>query len=445
MSNAEAATLAPRLPRVEPAALDGPGLEWRWPLRMQNPVRRYDWGSRSALARLQGRPTALGPEAELWMGAHPGAPSSLLDLDGRPIRLDDAVTGDPLGLLGPECLGRYGPRLPFLLKVIAAERGLSVQVHPVADAAAAGFAAAAAAGPGDGAAMPAPFVDPYGKSELLVALEPFEALAGLRAPRRSGELLDLLDVAPLLPMRRGLTAASMALDPHRARAATLEALVRLASWPQRQRAVLAAAVTDAARAVLVDPRRLHDPDTRLALEWVMRLAYQHPADPMVLAPLLLDVVRLEPGGSLFVPAGVLHSCLSGVAVEVSTSSDNVARAGLTSKPVDVALLHRLSRPEVAAEVGVGTLAAGPHETVLLAPAEEFRLSRVAVRDGSLVTLAAHVPGPQVLFCLSGEVSVWAGAHQLALSGGESVYVGPGADDCVLSGGGDVLRVTPGTW
>src|SRR5580700_5175615 len=111
----------------------------------------YAWGSHTAIAELQGRPAPTPqPEAELWMGAHPSAPSGVERPGGR-TTLDVVIAADPVGELGAECVARFGGRLPFLLKVLAAEKALSIQVHPSRAQAEAGFRAEDQAGlaPGD--------------------------------------------------------------------------------------------------------------------------------------------------------------------------------------------------------------------------------------------------------------------------------------------------------
>src|ERR1700678_4209619 len=125
-------------------------------------VRPYAWGSVDAIAELTGRPVpAPGPEAELWMGAHPGAPSGVdrdgidrdgidrdgIDRDGidrddgRRTTLDQVIAADPDRELGRGCVARFGPRLPFLLKVLSAAQALSIQVHPSRAQAQVGFLA----------------------------------------------------------------------------------------------------------------------------------------------------------------------------------------------------------------------------------------------------------------------------------------------------------------
>src|SRR6516162_108343 len=147
---------------------------------LQPVVRPYAWGSRYGIAELQGRPIpAAGPEAELWMGAHPSAPSGAAGTT-----LDAHIAADPDRELGPDCVARFGPRLPFLLKVLSAQQALSIQLHPSRAQAEAGFRL-----------NPQNYVDDWPKPELLCALAPFEVLAGLRAPRDAAALLRALGVA----------------------------------------------------------------------------------------------------------------------------------------------------------------------------------------------------------------------------------------------------------
>ena len=176
---------------------------------LQPVIRPYDWGSRHGIAELQGRPVpAPGPEAELWLGAHPSAPSGV-----AATTLDAVIAADPDRELGQDCVARFGPRLPFLLKVLSADRALSIQVHPSRAQAQAGFRAE-----NDRGLAPADrnYVDDWPKPELLCALTPFEVLAGLRTPSDAAALLRALAVArrsPPLAAAADLAAAR----PHRPR------------------------------------------------------------------------------------------------------------------------------------------------------------------------------------------------------------------------------------
>ena len=108
----------------------------------------------------------------------------------------ELVAADPEHTVGPAVLERFGPHLPFLVKILAAESPLSIQVHPTLEQAQAGFAAEEAAGvPRDAAERT--YKDPNHKPELLCALEPFEALCGFRPVDGTLAALAQLDVPSL--------------------------------------------------------------------------------------------------------------------------------------------------------------------------------------------------------------------------------------------------------
>src|SRR5689334_20620812 len=156
--------------------------------RLTNTVRPYAWGSTTAIPDLLGTPPTGEPQAELWMGAHPGAPSRV-DRGAGPVALDAVIEADPAAELGEATVKRFGPRLPFLLKVLAAATPLSVQVHPDLAQAKAGFADEEARG----VPLDAPhrtYKDPNHKPEMMVALTPFEGLCGFRRPAEAADLVD---------------------------------------------------------------------------------------------------------------------------------------------------------------------------------------------------------------------------------------------------------------
>src|SRR5262249_22800513 len=140
---------------------------------LRNIIQPYAWGSTTAIAELLGVDNAEGkPQAELWMGAHPTAPSRL-ERDGAETTLEAVIAADPVGELGAATAERFGGRLPFLFKVLAARKALSIQLHPDRAQAEAGFAAEEARGvPRD--ARERVYVDDWPKPEVLCALTPFE-------------------------------------------------------------------------------------------------------------------------------------------------------------------------------------------------------------------------------------------------------------------------------
>ena len=214
-------------------------------------IRPYAWGSRTAIAELQGRPApAGGPEAELWLGAHPDDPAKVDRPDG-PIALDALIAGDPAGQLGAAVAAEFGPRLPYLLKVLAADHPLSLQAHPDSEYAKQAYARQQA-----DPALPRNYTDAYHKPEMLVALTPFEALCGFRAPTVSAAAIEAFGIPALAPVVEALRGADLRT-----------AVQTLLTWPDADRKPLIEAVTAAAEAT-------PSPDADLAA----RLAGFYPGD-----------------------------------------------------------------------------------------------------------------------------------------------------------------------
>jgi mannose-6-phosphate isomerase len=385
-------------------------------------VLPYAWGSRTAIADLQGRPVpAPGPEAELWMGAHPSAPSGV----DRGPALDAVIAADPDRELGPECAARFGGRLPFLLKVLSAEKALSIQVHPSRAQAEAGYLADGERGlaPGDPRRN---YVDDWPKPELLYALTPFKVAAGLRAPADAARLLRALAVAELGPLAEALAAAA----GDRAMADALASVLR---WPEPARLV-ASVVTACERLAAAGGR---DADACAA---VLRVAADHPGDLGVVALLLMRHMVLAPGQAVFMPAGGLHSYLRGTGIELLANSDNVVRAGLTGKHIDVPELLRLVDPAVSVPV-LAPLVLPDGITWFDTEAPEFRLYVLELAGPAL---ALPGTGPRILLCLGGDALLrTASGETLELTRGRSCFI-PFADATVhATGHARLTLATPG--
>ncbi len=386
-------------------------------------VQPYAWGSRTVIAELQGRPAPTEqPEAELWIGAHPSAPSGL-DRGGQHTTLDAVIAADPVRELGPECARKFGGRLPFLLKVLAAEKALSIQVHPSREQAQAGFRAENQRGlaPGDKARN---YVDDWPKPELLCALTPFDVLAGMRSAADAAGLLRALSVADLEPIAAELAAAD------RPEALT-EALARILTWPDAGRAAL----VDAVAAACGQLAAAGGPYAA-ACAATARIATEHPGDRGVVASLLLRHAVLRPGQAVFLPAGGLHTYLHGTGIELLANSDNVVRAGLTGKHIDVPELLKLADPAVAVPV-IEPRALGDGVSGYDSPAPQFRLYRADVGPGEA---ALPGTGPRLALCTEGTVSLRdAAGGTLKTVRGESCFLSA-ADGPVTATGPGVLYV-----
>jgi mannose-6-phosphate isomerase len=378
--------------------------------RLDNTVRPYAWGSTTAIPELLGVEPTGEPQAELWMGAHPGAPSRT----GRGT-LVEVIDADPARELGEATVAKFGPRLPFLFKILAAGAPLSLQVHPDLEQARAGYAEEERRG----VPVDAPhrnYKDPHHKPELICALTEFDGLCGFRDPVRTADLLDGLGVDSLKPYVDLLHA-------HPEDAALREMLTAVLSADPQEMAHTVAEATAACT-------RLGGPYTPYA-----DIAHHYPGDPGVIAAMLLNHVRLQPGEALYLGAGIPHAYLSGLGVEIMANSDNVLRCGLTPKHVDVPELLRIVRFE-AADPGVLRPEAAPDgEEVYETPIDEFRLSRYVLPPAGATHDLTRAT-PQILLCTAGTVRV--GEHEL--TPGASVFV-PAGETAEVSGTGTLFRAT----
>jgi mannose-6-phosphate isomerase len=389
--------------------------------RLRNRIQHYAWGSHSAIAELCGRPSpSPEPEAELWLGAHPSAPSEI-ERDGVWRPLDSVIADDPARELGPRCVADLGSQLPFLLKVLAAARPLSLQAHPTLAQAAAGFDREAARG----IPLDAPnrsYRDRNHKPELICALSRFHALSGFRRVEQSRELFDELGTPELDFVREALAAGDVGLGPLFRGIMTLEPALR----DRMVKATLSACSRVVGRAgSFVDECR-----------WALRFGQLYANDAGVVSALLLNLVVLQPGEAIYLPAGNLHAYLEGTGVEIMASSDNVLRGGLTPKHVDVEELCSVLRFE-SGDVEIRRPTMSGAEALYETPTREFRLSTIQ----GAADLATR--GPEIVLCTAGSVTVASGEATLELGRGQSAFVSAGAGSYRVSGLGTLFRATTG--
>ncbi|WP_055532537.1 mannose-6-phosphate isomerase, class I [Streptomyces graminilatus] len=378
--------------------------------RLDNTIRPYAWGSTTAIAALLGTEPTGEPQAEMWMGAHPGAPSRT----GRGT-LVEVIDADPQGELGTPAVEKFGPRLPFLLKILAAGAPLSLQVHPNLAQAKEGYADEENRGiPVD--AGHRNYKDANHKPELICALTEFDGLCGFRDPSQTADLLAGLDVDSLKPYVDLLRA-------HPEEAALREVLTAVLSADRED---MARTVTETATAC-----------ARLGGDYApyADIAQHYPGDPGVIAAMLLNHVRLQPGEALFLGAGIPHAYLNGLGVEIMANSDNVLRCGLTPKHVDVPELLRVVRFEASDPGVLRPEASADGEEIYETPIDEFRLSRYVLPEATPAR-DLTLPTPQILLCTAGSVR----AGDIELAPGQSVFV-PANEKAEVSGPGTVFRAT----
>ena len=358
-------------------------------------LQRSDWGTPDGIPQLLDFPADGGPYAEAWWGAHPLVPS---DTEDGP--LDAVIARDPVAALGAEVAAGHG-RLPYLLKVLSIARPLSIQVHPTAPSARDGFAAEEAEGIAyDDRART--FKDASHKPELLVAMAPMEVLAGFRSASDLRRDLSSLGGEGARELMKALADGGLAAYVAAALdGGFLDAATALASLPEGMDGSLGAA--------------------RLA-------AQTYPQDPGVLVALAMNAVSLAPGEAVFIPAGVVHCYLGGMGLEIMASSDNVVRAGLTTKPINTELLRKLAvldhtavvRPEIVNEGAVRHFRT---------EADEFCLD--IVKGGTTVVSE----GPRIILALGSECQVSTEADRRVLPKGHAVFVSASAGPATVTSEG----------
>jgi mannose-6-phosphate isomerase len=387
---------------------------------LTNVIRPYAWGSHTAIAELLGEPSPTSePQAEVWIGAHPDDPSRLPDGES----LDARIAADPAAELGTPTVEALGPRLPFLVKLLAAAQPLSLQVHPTIEQAKAGYAEEEERGV-DRSDPARNYKDDNHKPEMICAVTPFTGLMGFRQIHRTRHFLECLDVGGFNHVD-GILAAAPTAEGLR------EAVCILLNLPADERRAL---VADLAKA---DQRSGHEyhPERRC----VAALARAYPEDAGVAVAVLMNLVRLQPGEAVFLPAGMIHSYLTGLGVEVLANSDNVLRGGLTPKHIDVPeLLDVLDAtpadPRVLSPRKTG------HEHRYDVPAREFRLGRIPLRHREHVDLG-RTTGAQVVVATAGTVDLEQGGQRVALPPGHAAYLPDSTEPLVLSGHGEAHRCT----
>ncbi|HTA89983.1 MAG TPA: mannose-6-phosphate isomerase, class I [Polyangiaceae bacterium] len=395
-------------------------------LRLDNPIQNYAWGSHSAISRLlRGTSPSEKPEAELWMGAHPQAPSRVLPSGES---LASLIERAPERMLGSEPLARYGPRLPFLLKVLAAEAPLSLQAHPTLEQARAGFDAEEAAGiPLDSPKRN--YKDRSHKPELLCALTPFTALCGFRSVPQMLELLRTLRTPRLGYVLELIEQLRSEADLARVFSALMTAS------PERR--------SEMARQTLdrcTDLAAFDGPFQR-DFSWAVRIGMLYPGDVGIITALLLNLVQLAPGEAIYLPAGNMHAYLQGMGMEIMANSDNVLRGGLTPKHVDVAELSRV----LDFRAGPVSVLQGEQQgsaRVYQTSTPEFELQSFQLLPGEAPTVADR-RGPEILFCEQGALSLTCAGETLALAQGHALFVAAAEPNYVVRGEGRLFRACVG--
>ncbi len=392
---------------------------------MVNPVMPYAWGSKTFIAELLGkRVDDLQPQAELWMGAHPAA-SSQIQNGVILADLNYIIAEDPNDFLGSRIAHAYHDHLPFMLKVLAAEQPLSLQVHPDSEKAKEGFTRENKLG----IPLTAPirnYKDSFHKPELLVALTEFHALCGFRDYSELTHLLKkylhkihMAEIDCFIDNPTDSNLKEMFGFLLRAKAETKTEL--LENFMQHVHSEMPA-----------------DPQEQLVNEWSAQLYKLYPNDVGVLAPLLMNIVVLKPGQGIYLESGILHSYLKGAGMEIMANSDNVLRGGLTPKHVDPDELLRVLNWSGHKADPLRAKKLSATEYVFQTPALEFVLSRIRHSTNKRTELQPS-QSPEILFCYEGGFEVENCSQILSLDKGQSLFVPYEVEGYAVQGKGLIFR------
>ena len=372
--------------------------------RLQNPRRTYDWGSLLEIPRFLGEPISADSVAEIWMGTHPIAPSRVDD--DRTLR---ELVGD----------------LPFMLKLLAAERPLSLQVHPDAKLAEEGYAEEERAG----VPLDAPhrvFKDPRPKPEMVLALTTFDTLVGFRP---TAEILRILGALPT-DLTRSLAEQLRATPGFAGVVGLVERLVTDPPTPDQ--------VAEIVRWCIVGlDQRL---DVKRAYQTAVEVNEHHRGDVGVILSLLLNRLTLQPGEAAYLATGIIHAHLRGLCLEVMVSSDNVLRAGLTTKHLDPQGLVRCLSEGMSKVARVEPIQFGDSTDLFVPGLREFALAMTQVSAADAEGVALPDEGRRILVCTGGEVELLnEHGERVRLHRGDAVFADAADGALCALGTGEVAQ------
>jgi mannose-6-phosphate isomerase len=374
---------------------------------MDNPIQSYAWGSRTAIGELMGHvvPTAK-PQAEIWMGAHPKAPSKVLYED-RWQPLHQLIAQYPQDMLGNNVAKRFDNTLPYLFKVLAAGEPLSIQAHPDKHQAQDGYQRENLQGIALDAAN-RNYKDDQHKPECICALTTFWGLCGFRS------LADMMTIiGPVWPLSYNYVLNVLTQSFNQKGFQLLfEKLMRL---EVKARKVLVENIVE-------NVQKLYDKN--IAYDWIIKLNDKYPGDIGVISPLLLNIIKLEPGDAIFLPARQLHAYLDGLGVELMANSDNVLRGGLTPKYVDVDELIKILDFSPHEPDKLVCHNHGDTECIYHSPVQEFALSELTPTMDNPYKIKKRSNGPEVILCIEGTANITRidKGDDITIEKGHSVFV-----------------------
>ena len=382
---------------------------------LDNSIQPYEWGSKTALNKLFGIANPDNqPQAEIWMGAHPGAPSKVLMDDTKAITLDAFIDSSPESILGETVASKFSRKLPYLFKVLSAAAPLSIQVHPNKQQAEAGYKKDNQAG----LAPNAPnrnYRDDNHKPELMYALTPFRAMCGFRQPAEISKLFSQIKHTQIDALLNTLENEGLQ--------GFWQQLLELEKAPLNE--MIDQALT------------LAEQDDHPAIQELKRLNAFYPGDAGVFSPMILNLIDMQPGEAIYLDAGTPHAYLEGTGMEVMANSDNVLRGGLTSKHMDVAELMATMNFDVIDVEGFMVRPTQQGDQFdFPVPVPDFAFSIIPVEAVAAVKASGSV---EIIFCIEGEINVETNGETLTLSPGKACLLTAMDQQINFNGNGRLAR------
>lgn len=392
---------------------------------LKNPVQEYAWGSKTAIQSLIGKSEFAGnPMAELWMGAHPKAPSNVL-IDGEWKPLNEVIETNPESILGSGIAKAFSGKLPFLFKVIAADKPLSIQAHPNLEEAREGYARENLLKiPLD--SHDRNYRDTNHKPEILCAIGSFQGLLGFR---KIEEILDLFHEVCSPSLFNELDLLRQSPGPKGLR----RFFTSLFTMDKRQQRLIVNETIDVAK-----KREQQEP----IFQWMVKLNRAYPGDVGVFSPIILNLIELDPGEAIYVPPGELHAYLGGMGIELMANSDNVLRGGLTHKHVNIPELLKIVNFESRSVEKIRPLIKGTFECIYPTPSREFELCAISLNKKDSFTSPGN-RSVEFLICTDGraEIKDLGNTQVLTLLKGNSVIVSAGVTAYQITGDAIVYKAS----
>ncbi|MCF7943697.1 MAG: mannose-6-phosphate isomerase, class I [Spirochaetia bacterium] len=395
-------------------------------------IQHYAWGNSHSIPEILGISPDGTPWAEMWLGTHPKGPALIDDEKGK-ITLQEYIDRDPVGVFGAKYSNESRPcsdskdlsgraELPFLLKILAVEKPLSIQCHPDKDQAWRGCRYEEQSGiPLD--AFNRSYKDANHKPEIICALTPFTALCGFRPVRQIDRLFSLLEGDFYEKnLRNYLFNESLSEDMRYQSFFT--SLLQLSKTDK----------TSFLKELAETAGKLAPVSKEFSL--VKKILKFYPDDSSAAAPLYLNLLELAPGEALYQPAGELHAYMYGTGVELMANSDNVLRGGLTEKYIDLPELRKIVQFAGVEKEKVIPEAKQPGEFVYRTPAKEFLLKRIA--PGVRIQIRQRI-SVELLLCTSGQAIIEytdaeAGLITISIKLGDALILPASIGDYILETG-----------